>query len=331
VALKLWEVTSQLAFKFRAAEPLAGTVPEPQPPIGGVPDLQQFGPHPLFSKHVQGRRMLAFMFKCVYFISLVTVTFASYVVISQIGIMGLGIGLLVCTVLGISVVATDLWIPPMSVGWVMQLFQQADAFDVLKVLVPEGGTGEAVNVLFRLTLFCAVVPFMISLALFSWSIRPSEESLTAELLKRRKELLHIFLFLSSTLLVLAVLVAKVLHDWALTLIHSTQAAAMRPMADITVFDTAAGNSLLLLSVFTPAVLAYVLDVRCYRRRMAIHLPPARTDRAGSATTVQDDELSLAPSSKIAGIVAIAAPVLTPVIGELLKFMARATGYSASRA
>jgi hypothetical protein len=110
------------------------------------------------------------------------------------------------------------------------------------------------------------------------------------------------------MLIITVVNVRVLLDWPLGLVEKSLAGVLAPLMNMMVFDVAGGSTLIMLCLFLPAIIAYVLDVNTYRA--------SRVSETLKVT--KDDGLSLAPLSSLASGLAIFAPLLTSPVIELVK-------------
>jgi hypothetical protein len=140
------------------------------------------------------------------------------------------------------------------------------------------------------------------------SIRPPEEALDLDALRERQLVIRWALALAATLFVLAIIGIKVSVDWPLELLETSQADALRPVANGVILYAGANNTLVMIAMFAPPLIAYVLDVRRYRAR-----------RFGADQTAKvDDGLSFTTLSAVVGAITMFAPLLTGPLLELVK-------------
>jgi hypothetical protein len=192
---------------------------------------------------------------------------------------------------------------------VRDLLDRADKQDPWELLKLGEGTGQTVMSIWKFQLFLGALPLgMLSLAVGLCSIRPPEPNLTIEGLKRRLWTVRWALALTSAMLIITVVNVRVLLDWPLGLVEKSLAGVLAPLMNMMVFDVAGGSTLIMLCLFLPAIIAYVLDVNTYRA--------SRVSETLKVT--KDDGLSLAPLSSLASGLAIFAPLLTSPVIELVK-------------
>jgi hypothetical protein len=110
------------------------------------------------------------------------------------------------------------------------------------------------------------------------------------------------------MLIITVINVRVLLDWPLRLVEKSHAAVLAPLMNMMVFDLAGGSTLIMLCLFLPAIIAYVLDVNRYRA----------SQFQETAKVPTADGLSLAPLSSLASGLAIFAPLLTSPVIDLVK-------------
>jgi hypothetical protein len=175
---------------------------------------------------------------------------------------------------------------------------------------------------------------MLLSALYVLSIQPKEKELTFMLLRRRLILLRLALALGSAFLVIGVLAQKVLMDWPLSLIVSTQAGGLRSLANALTLQVGAQGTMGLCAAFGPAVAAWPLEAAALRRRttaagnaqqpephsterMTRLRVPKAADSQGSAPQLTNETFAFAPFASIVSFLGLLAPLLaSPFIDAL---------------
>jgi hypothetical protein len=309
------------AFAFRFASPAttphtAEVAPSPSEP--NVTTKQDITPDSLFVQHLSNRVPFALVTGYFYLAAATILVFSSIIIMHYLGCASL-----LCAMVGYGIAAYALiFISPQQKPFnfelslaVSDLLDKADKEAILSPLAIPGGTGRAVIAIWKVQLFLGVLPLgLLSLAVSLSSIRSLESDLHIENLKRRLWAIRWALALSSTMLIITVVNVRVLLDWPLTLIEKSQAAILSQLMNIMVFDVAGGSTLILLCLFAPAILAYILDVSRYRALAEQGTYKVHGPAGGDA----DDGLSLAPLSSLASGLAILAPLLTSPVMELFK-------------
>lgn len=158
-------------------------------------------------------------------------------------------------------------------------------------------------------LWLASVPVgMLCLSLCAASIRQADESLDPDGLRDRRLVIRWALALAATLFVLSIIGIKVSVDWPLDLLERSQAEALKPIANGLILYAAANNTLIMIVMFAPALIAYVLDVQRY------HALRSGADQTAKA----DDGLSFTTASAVVGAITMITPLLTGPLMDLVK-------------
>jgi hypothetical protein len=119
------------------------------------------------------------------------------------------------------------------------------------------------------------------------------------------------LALAAILFVLSIIGMKVSVDWPLDLLERSQAEALKPIANGLVLYAGANNTLIMIVMFAPALIAYLLDVRRYQ---------ALRSGAADQTAKVDDGLSFTTASAVVGAITMIAPLLTGPLMDLVKIV-----------
>ena len=220
---------------------------------------------PLFTRHLAGRNPLALASKYSYVVDAVILVFAAVVVVRRFGWTAYLAAIIAFGVIGHWIVYQSEFIQTLF-RFASPLFGVFDSVDAtLSNLAPKDGTRQFVTWLIKLDLWLASVPVgMLGLSLCIASIRPPEESLNLDGLRERRLVIRWALALAATLFVLAIIGIKVSVDWPLELLETSQADALRPVANGVILYAGANNTLVMITMFAPPLIAYVLDVRRYR-------------------------------------------------------------------
>jgi hypothetical protein len=264
---------------------------------------------PLFTRHLAGRNPLALASKFSYVVDAVILVFAAVVVVRRFGWTAYLGAIIVYGVVGHWIVYQSEWIQTL-IRFASPLFGVFDSVDAtLSNLALKDGTRQFVTWLIMLDLWLASVPVgMLCLSLCVASIRPPEESLNLDDLRERRLVISWALALAATLFVLAIIGIKVSVDWPLELLERSQADALKPVANGIILNAGANNTLIMITMFAPALIAYVLDVRRYR-----------AGRFGADQTAEaDDGLSFTTVSAVVGAITMVTPLLTGPLLELVK-------------
>jgi hypothetical protein len=264
---------------------------------------------PLFTRHLAGRNPLALASKYSYVVDAVILVFAAVVVVRRFGWTAYLAAIIVFGVVGHWIVYQSEFILTLF-RFVSPLFGVFDTVDAtLSNLAPKDGTRQFVTWLIKLDLWLASVPVgMLGLSLCIASIRPPEEALNLDGLRERRLVIRWALALAATLFVLAIIGIKVSVDWPLELLESSQADALRPIANGVILYAGANNTLVMIAMFAPALIAYVLDVRRYRAGRFGADQPAKIDDGLSFTTV----------SAVVGAITMFSPLLTGPLLDIVK-------------
>ena len=269
----------------------------------------RIGLDPLFTRHLAGRNPLALASKYSYVVDAVILVFAAVVVVRRFGWTAYLAAIIVFGVIGHWIVYQSEFILTLF-RFASPLFGVFDTVDAtLSNLAPKDGTRQFVTWLIKLDLWLASVSVgMLGLSLCIASIRPPEESLNLDGLRERRLVIRWALALAATLFVLAIIGIKVSVDWPLELLETSQADALRPVANGVILYAGANNTLVMIAMFAPPLIAYVLDVRRYR-----------AGRFGANQTAKiDDGLSFTTVSAVVGAITMFSPLLTGPLLELVK-------------
>lgn len=263
---------------------------------------------PLFTRHLAGRNPLALASKYSYVVDAVILVFAAVVVVRRFGWTAYLVAIIVYGVVGHWIVYQSEWIQTLF-RFGSPLFGVFDSVDAtLSNLAPKGGTRQFVTWLIMLDLWLASVPVgMLCLSLCVASIRPPEESLNFDGLRERRLVIRWALALAATLFVMAIIGIKVSVDWPLDLLERSQADALKPIANGLILYAGANNTLIMITMFAPALIAYALDVRRYH-----------AGRFGADQTASDDGLSFTTVSAVVGAITMFTPLLTGPLLDIVK-------------
>ena len=264
---------------------------------------------PLFTRHLAGRNPLALASKYSYVVDAVILVFAAVVVVRRFGWTAYLAAIIVYGVVGHWIVYQSEWIQTLF-RFGSPLFGVFDSVDAtLSNLAPKDGTRQFVAWLIMLDLWLASVPVgMLCLSLCVASIRPPQEFLNLDGLRERRLVIRWALALAATLFVLAIIGIKVSVDWPLDLLERSQADALKPVANGIILYASANHTLIMITMFAPALIAYVLDVRRYRVGRF----------AADQTAKVDDGLSFTTVSAVVGAITMVAPLLTGPLLDLVK-------------
>lgn len=196
---------------------------------------------------------------------------------------------------------------------VRDLLNAADSFTGLAPFVTKRHglpfpTGQLLEILIFADTLVALIPIgmlLTALALLTW-LPP--ERLTEATLTSRRFLLRCLLWFASASFVMGVLCNKALVEWPLTLVATSQAVALTPIADSLVLQFGALGTAAIFLAFAPAVAVWMLDVNALPR-------PAQT---GHANAARADTLQFAPPAIITSIVAVVAPLLASPVADSLR-------------
>jgi hypothetical protein len=216
---------------------------------------------PLFTRHLAGRNPLALASKYSYVVDAVILVFAAVVVVRRFGWTAYLAAIIVFGVIGHWIVYQSEFILTLF-RFASPLFGVFDSVDAtLSNLAPKDARASLLRA-YQLDLWLASVPVgMLCLSLCIASIRPPEESLNLDDLRERRLVISWALALAATLFVLATIGIKVSVDWPLELLERSQADALKPVANGIILYAGANNTLIMITMFAPALIAYVLDVR----------------------------------------------------------------------
>ena len=107
---------------------------------------------------------------------------------------------------------------------------------------------------------------------------------------------------------MAIIGIKVSVDWPLDLLERNQADALKPIANGLILYAGANNTLIMITMFAPALIAYALDVRRYH-----------AGRFGADQTAKvDDGLSFTTVSAVVGAITMFTPLLTGPLLDIVK-------------
>jgi hypothetical protein len=271
----------------------------------------RIGLDPLFTRHLADRNPLALVSKYSYVVDAVILIFAALVIVKRFGWIAYLAGIIVYGAAGYWIVYQSDWIQTLF-RFGSPLFGVFDSVDAtLSNLAPKDGTRQFVTWLIMTNLWLASVPVgMLCLSLCAASIRPTDESLDLDGLRDRRLVIRWALALAATLFVLSIIGMKVSVDWPLDLLERSQAEALKPIANGLVLYAGANNTLIMIVMFAPALIAYVLDVRRYQAL-----------RSGADQTAKvDDGLSFTTASTVVGAITMIAPLLTGPLMDLVKIV-----------
>lgn len=226
---------------------------------------------------------------------------------------------------------------------VLNAAEQFEQIRLSGMLQPK--TGDIISSLVSLNTIAALVPVgMLLVALAALSVRDPDAMPDPADLKLRRTCLRIALGLASALFVIGVLANKILVAWPLSLIIKAQRDALQPLAEAVTLELGAMGTIAIIAAFTPAIIAWWLDVEHYRRETADKAqaprPPkhrARKEAARAAAAADTDETHdplseqgpldefvFAPLSTISGIIAALAPLLaSPVVDAIRSLLSLA--------
>jgi hypothetical protein len=264
---------------------------------------------PLFIRHLAGRNPLALVSKYSYVVDAAILVFAALVVVKRFGWIAYFAAIIAYGAVGHWIVYQSEWIQTLF-RFASPLFGVFDSVDAtLSNLAPKDGTRPFVTWLIMMNLWLASVPVgMLCLSLCASSIRPSDESLDLDGLRERQRVIRWALALAATLFVLAIIGIMVSVDWPLDLLERSQAEALNPVANGLILYAGANNTLIIIVMFAPALIAYVLDVRRYHDL-----------RIGADQTAKaDDGLSFTTMSAVVGAITMVTPLLTGPVMDLVK-------------
>jgi hypothetical protein len=143
------------------------------------------------------------------------------------------------------------------------------------------------------------------------SVRSTRNDLEQDDLKRRRIEIQVAFVLTSAVLVVYVLISKMLLDWPLSLLADAQRPTFELISESVLFHWSAAATIVLLLIFIPALVAYLLDVAAYRAR--------RRGDAETSASLPADGLEFARwSSGMANVVIALAPLLASPIANMLK-------------
>jgi hypothetical protein len=303
------------------------TSPKPDSPFAEAKAKRRINPDPLVVQHLSNRVPFALVTGYFYLAAAAVLVFSSLIIWHHIGWAGLSLSIIVYGFAAYALIYLSPQQGPFDFEMsllVNDLLDSADKEAPWKFLALTGGTGQAVISIWKFQLLLGVLPLgMLSLAVALSSIRPSEsDQLDIRSLKRRLWAVRWAIALSSAMLIITVINVRVLLDWPLTLVEKSQADILSPLTNTMVLDVAAGSTLILLCLFFPAFISYILDVHRYRASRAW----SESSKAHSAKKEDvDDGLSLAPLSSLASGFAILAPLLASPIMDILKSLFRLFG------
>jgi hypothetical protein len=277
----------------------------------------------LLSKHLAGRYTFAIASEFLYLVSIATFLVASVIVIQRLGWIILGCGVICFGLLAFGM-AGSRWISvPFDVVrplLIDRLFNEADKFEALRPLAIGTRTGDIVANLVALDVFIGLFPIgILLLALFSLSVRESSSKLKLEGLKIRLNAIRCLIILCSAIFVMGVILTKAIVEWPLTIIDQSQAAGLRPLADVLTLQFGATGTMIILSAFAPAVTAWSIDVR--RFRSLSHESTLNESGINTETLPKDityDSLVIAPKSALTSLMAIIAPLIVSTTIDALK-------------
>jgi hypothetical protein len=215
------------------------------------------------------------------------------------------------------------------------LLTKAELFPTIKLDgVRPPLTGEIASSLVSFNTIAALVPVgMLLMALAALSIRDSPSIPARTDLMQRRNCLRVALALGSTLFVIGVLANKALVGWPLSLVSAPQQVALQPIADAVTLQLGTMGTIAIVAAFTPAMVAWWLDVKIYEEDKAQKEAEKKEDseaqRAIDASEVDADsssekqaaEFAFAPLSAITAIVAALAPLLASPFVDTLKSVA----------
>jgi hypothetical protein len=197
-------------------------------------------------------------------------------------------------------------------------------------------TGHIASSLVSFNTIAALVPVgMLLMALAALSIRDTPSIPAQADLMLRRNCLRVALALGSTLFVIGVLANKALVAWPLSLVSAPQQLALQPIADAVTLQLGAMGTIAIVAAFTPAMVAWWLDVKIYEEdrakkeaeKKANPEPQRATDEskddADSSPEKQAAEFAFAPLSAITAIIAALAPLLASPFVDTLKSVALA--------
>jgi hypothetical protein len=267
---------------------------------------------PLFTRHLADRNPLALVSKYSYVVDAVILIFAALVIVKRFGWIAYLAGIIVYGAAGYWIVYQSDWIQTLF-RFGSPLFGVFDSVDAtLSNLAPKDGTRQFVTWLIMTNLWLASVPVgMLCLSLCAASIRPADESLDLDGLRDRRLVIRWALALAAILFVLSIIGMKVSVDWPLDLLERSQAEALKPIANGLVLYAGANNTLIMIVMFAPALIAYLLDVRRYQ---------ALRSGAADQTAKVDDGLSFTTASAVVGAITMIAPLLTGPLMDLVKIV-----------
>jgi hypothetical protein len=271
------------------------------------------------ARQYYGQTMYAIASAFLYTFAAGAFCFAVFIVFQRWGAIGviLGLAFFTCVVLYIT---DGIGIPRGRYLVVDDLLNKADGFKELQPLAQPTKAGDALRALVKLNTIVALVPVgMIMLATAALSVRACDDELDIDCLKIRLAKLRWAILLSSALLVTGVLANKAMVEWPLSLVSESQATGLRPIADALVLQMGATGTIASFGLFTPAIVAWSLDVERLRRNSRIAPTGSESKvRAGGDTTNTTDGLIVAPISTITAILAALAPVLASPFLDALK-------------
>jgi hypothetical protein len=188
----------------------------------------------------------------------------------------------------------------------------ADRHAELRALTTDWSTAEIVNLIMTINTFFALVGVGFLLGgVFLVSVRPARADLTLEDLKDRVRVTRVSLILVSAILVLYVILSKLLLQWPLSLLRDAQALALQQIATALISYWSVAATLGMLAIFTPAIVAWQLDVESYRATRADQPQGAGQDKV-------DDGLEFARRSTVTALLAVVAPLLASPLADALK-------------
>ncbi|MGY8631368.1 hypothetical protein RAD15_02595 [Bradyrhizobium sp. 14AA] len=167
---------------------------------------------------------------------------------------------------------------------------------------------DAIRLIIDINTFVGLLAVGVALLAFAVLSGP-EEKPSLPSLEERKSNLQRMIMLSSAILVVATLASKVVMDWPLGLIVTSQADALRPLANALTSHLGMTGTIALFAAAAPALAGWYQDVKRYR----LDAPPAPAGQKQDA-----DKLDFGVPAAVTSTLAILGPALTSPVFVTFK-------------
>jgi hypothetical protein len=267
----------------------------------------------LYARHLAGRYNFAVANGFVYPLSALTLAFGAAIIYRRTRLPGLVVTTILACVFAFVMAYEVLHHKHARYLVIDRILSKADEHEQLKDLAIKNlPTAEIVNWIMGSSTFLALfaVWFIVG-AMFLVSIRDEKVDITLDDLKGRLRVIRLAIILVSMILVLYVIVGKLLLQWPLSLLVEPQQLALQRLIDAVISYWGAIATIALLTIFTPAIIAWWLDVEAYRGGLK-----DQTKELGDDTAT--DELEFAPRWMITTLIPVVTPLLASPVLDGLK-------------